>query len=340
MMKSSFCGTHREVGFHWGAEQLSLGRRLLDEVPFPLTDARREYADACVPLYRAHFPEILEEIQGIAEGQRCDAHTLRAVMLGMYAIQPACSVFAVSDGSGALLGRNSDFLTALEPFNLHVCYHLPNASFIGNTTAFVEMEDGVNGHGLAAGLTNVPAHAIAPGFNAGMLLRDVLEHCRDVPSALSHIRKVRAASGMALVLADRTGNIALVERDAGAMEVEFHAGGEGAAFVCAANAFHLPGMRARNLPGIDNWRAEERYETLTRALSAPDARCDAAFARELLSGGRGFLCQYDRNSGHDTVWSAVYHPARGQALLAPGNPARTAFEEVETMCDSCEYPHG
>ena len=55
MMKSSFCGTHREVGFRWGAEQLSLGRRLLDEVPFPLTDARREYADACVPVSYTHL---------------------------------------------------------------------------------------------------------------------------------------------------------------------------------------------------------------------------------------------------------------------------------------------
>ena len=37
-------GTHREMGFQWGARLAERGLRLLDHVPFPLEAERREWA--------------------------------------------------------------------------------------------------------------------------------------------------------------------------------------------------------------------------------------------------------------------------------------------------------
>ena len=146
---------------------------------------------ACEPVYRRYYPEILEEIQGLSEGQQCDGQILKTVLFSMYAIPPfsCCSCFAVSDGENALLGRNSDFLTELEKLNMNVIYRLSDGAyaFTGNTTAFVEMEDGVNEHGLAAGLTTVAPFVRRPGFTAGLLLRYLLEKCRAVPEAVAEM---------------------------------------------------------------------------------------------------------------------------------------------------------
>lgn len=57
-------------------------------------------------------------------------------------------------------------------------------SFSANTTAFVEMEDGVNQWGLAIALTSVFPETIKPGMNVGMILRLLLEKCRSVKEAL------------------------------------------------------------------------------------------------------------------------------------------------------------
>ena len=48
---------------------------------------------------------------------------------------------------------------------------------------------------------------------------------------------------------------------------------------------------------------------------------------ELLSGKYGFMCQYDRAAGQDTVWSVVYDLAHGLIYRAEGNPARVPFEQ-------------
>ena len=55
-------GTHREMGFQWGARLAERGLRLLDHVPFPLEAERRAFAAACHPAYARHFPAALEEL--------------------------------------------------------------------------------------------------------------------------------------------------------------------------------------------------------------------------------------------------------------------------------------
>ena len=61
--------------------------------------------------------------------------------------------------------------------HLNCIYQFTNDSyaFNGNTTACVEMEDGINEYGLAIGLTAVYPTVKQLGLNAGMMLRLFLE---------------------------------------------------------------------------------------------------------------------------------------------------------------------
>ena len=185
MLHTQLHGTHWQIGFQLGAGLARDGHFILDAVPFPITPARLEFARTCLPLCRRWFPAALEELRGLAQGQGCAPDELAGVLFSMYAMPPGpcCSCFALRRGRGALFGRNSDFLTELEEHNANCLYRFSDGgySFVGNTTSFLQMEDGVNQFGLAAGLTSVPPNPPRPGLNAGLTLRLLLESCRDVP---------------------------------------------------------------------------------------------------------------------------------------------------------------
>lgn len=322
-------GSHYEIGLAVGTALAGRGVRLLDQVPFPITQQRLDFAQACLPHYLQWFPAGVEELRGLARGQNCPFPLLAGVLFSMYCLFPQavrCSCFAMRAGAGALFGRNSDFLTSLEEQNSNHLLRFSDGgfSFNGTTTAFVEMEDGVNQNGLAVGLTSAAWAIPRPGLNAGMILRLLLESCTGVSQALDLLSRLPIASGHTLVLADRTGDIALVECCPERLEVLRPDGAH--AWVCAVNSFHLPEMAPYRLAVEDSWQSEERYQTLVRALSANRGnREGAAFAKRLLGGELGFLCQYDRASGHDTVWSTVYDAASGELWRAEGNPGRTPY---------------
>lgn len=329
MLHNKLCGTHYEMGLAFGTELRRQGSSLLDHVPFPLTQARLDFARACLPYYQAHFPAVLEEIRGLAEGQNTDPALLQGVLFSMYALPPSCrcSCFAVVQPHRAFLGRNSDFLTALEGDSRSVLCQFsgPAHSFLGHTTAFVQMEDGVNARGLAAGLTSVHPGAVRPGLNAGMLLRLILETCACVQEALDLLSRVPTASAQTLVLAHRSGEAALVECcPGGYAQIRT---GPSVPYVCSTNVFHLPTMTPFRIPSGDDWAAEPRWQTMERFLSRRARSTDRAALLELLAGQHGFLCQYDRRTGRDTVWSVLYDLTEGTVLRAEGNPARVPFRQ-------------
>lgn len=47
----------------------------------------------------------------------------------------------------------------------------------------------------------------------------------------------------------------------------------------------------------------------------------------LLGGKYGFMCQYDRKTNADTVWSVVYDLKNKQIWRVEGNPGRKKFKE-------------
>lgn len=330
MYHGYFKGTHYESGYRWGSLLLKHQKIILDNIPFKITQERIDYALSCLPIYEKYYPEITEEIQGLADGQRCDVRMLQAVLFSMYAMPPACrcSCFAFASEKEILLGRNSDFLTDLEKLNMNVIYRRTGStySFTGNTTAYVEMEDGINEKGLAVGLTSVYPRQCKPGFNAGLLLRYMLEKCQDVSEAVSCLYQLPIASAQTFTLADTTGKTALAECNGEHIQCTDSLN-ETSSFVCATNTFHLGEMAEYNSPEIDDWFAQIRYETLLSAFCEKGENFNLASAGKLLSGDYGFLCQYDRKTGKDTVWSVIYDLKRHKIYRCEGNPGRRRFKE-------------
>lgn len=329
MYHSRFTGSHYDAGLQYG---MTLQKNGIQPLAGAEQDkCRRDFTEACMLAYERFYPEILEEIRGMADGLGVEAMDIAGFLFSMYCYSygQKCSCFACSGGGMTILGKNSDFAVEIEKLCDSVYYRLDDGySFTGNTTAWTEIEDGVNEHGFAAGLTFVYPVKVAPGLNAGMLLRYLLEKCQTVKEALESLRKLPIASAQTFTLADRSGDIALVECNCDKISVKLPQ--KEKPFVFAANHFVSEEMQGYQYTGIDDCHSHERYHVMEKAFAGCH-EYNTDFARELLSGKRGFMCQYDRRQGMDTVWSSIYDLAGGRIYRAEGNPSRKGYVRDERM---------
>ena len=333
MYHARFKGNHYACGYRWGDLLYRKGKQIAENDTFVITEERRTFANQCIPIYEQYAPELLEEIRGIADGQRIPVSDLLTFLLSMYCfrLDHHCTCFALHHNDTLLLGRNSDFLCELEHLYMNCYYQMDHTyAFNANTTAFVEMEDGVNAYGLAVGMTFVYPNASKPGFHAGMLVRYLLEHCKTTQAALDFLTKVPIASAQTLVIADAGGNIAAVECNCD--HVCVIKASDTKPYVVTSNVFHCEALKSyRLLPGMDDWRAKERYQVADQTLKVQKQAYSVSLAKDLLSGKYGFMCQYDRKTGADTVWSVIYDIKNKQIYRAEGNPARKKYREDKRM---------
>lgn len=332
MYHSRFSGTHYNAGFKWGSLLLKNNIKLDFCATFELTPQRYAFAKECALQYKKHFPEVLDEIKGIADGNQVPAETLHAILFSMYCFEfeNKCTCFAISTDNEIIFARNSDFLVSLEKLYMNCLYNLDNSySFNSNTTAYVEMEDGINEQGLAVGLTFVYPKLSKPGFNAGMLTRYILEKCKNTDEAITALHRLPIASAQTLTLADKSGDIAVVECNP--KEIQIIRPNIGEQFVATANNFNSKEMQPYKNPDIDDWRSSDRYQTARNALQNNKDSYSINFAQDVLAGKYGFMCQYDRKKGADTVWSVAYDLKRKQIFRVEGNPSRKKFKEDKRM---------
>lgn len=140
MYHGRFKGTHYQAGFHWGTMLLKNGKKINDVPTFTITKERQDFANACLPIYQNYYPEILEEIKGIADSQKMSYQDLYTFLLSMYCFEfnNHCTCCALKNNEYILFGRNSDFIVELEKLYMNCLYQLDCAyAFNGNTTAFV-----------------------------------------------------------------------------------------------------------------------------------------------------------------------------------------------------------
>lgn len=322
--------SHYEAGYQWGRRLFCHGKIICNQPTFKINEERKQFAKQCLPLYERYYPEILAEIKGLADGQCGNYEDFCTFIFSMYCFrfEQHCTCIAYHEKGKTLLARNSDFLVSLEKLYMNCLYQLDKGyTFQANTTAFIEMEDGINEYGLAIGLTFVYPKAIQPGLQAGILVRYVLEKCKNVKEAIQALKELPIASSQVFTLADAYGDIAVVECNCHHTEVINAPQG----YIAAANVFHSERLHPFHQDRIDNWRADERYQVANEALKQHKGSYNLLFVKALLSGEYGFMCQYDRTKNADTVWSVIYDITNQAIYRAEGNPRRKKYKRDMRM---------
>ena len=329
MYHARFKGSHYECGYNYGKILKNHGIKIDSCPTFPITKNRIEFGKKCLKIYKEIYPEVIEEIKGFAEGNETSFEFLSTLLLTMYCFNAdnKCSCFAFKNKDNIIFGRNSDFLVNIEKLYMNVLHKLDNVyAFNGNTTAFIEIEDGINEYGLSIGLTFIASKEIKPGLNIGMLIRYILEKCKTVKEALQFLKSVPIASTGTLTMIDNNGEMAVVEcspREIKIIKEENN-------YVKATNIFVSDELKDLNLKDFDNWRALDRYKTIETAFNNNEEK-DLLFSKNLLSGKYGFMCQYDRKTNADTVWSVIYDVKNKKIYRVEGNPSRKEFKEDNRM---------
>jgi len=326
MHEIEFKGTHYEIGNSYGSLAYAKGFRVkrLSHI-----DLDKKFIDESETVVRNVFPEILEEIRGFADGCKGTYEQLTSFLLGIGVNNdaPKCSCFAVKSKTTTFLARNHDYIKA---FKKHTDSSLivPRGgyAFLGQSDVFIGREDGINEKGLGIGMTFVGGGVIKPGINFILAGRYVLEKCDSVNDAVKVLSNMQLSTSQNFVLADHSGDIAVVEASPGKVAVRYPE--PNSSYIIATNNFRDQDMLSFEKTGDRNWyQSLTRYDSIFAALEACPRTVDIAYCKEILSGEHGFVCQYKRWGRFDTLWSIVADLSTVVIERTAGNPSRTKYKE-------------
>lgn len=314
------------MGFHYG-EILHKGISF-DNV-IKLSKEQIAFGMKSLSVCEKVVPKLCDEIRGLADGVHFPYETFACWLLTMYGFDDihGCTCFCFSDGGKTYLARNSDMFPELKSTSESILYRPDQGfTFLGHSTSMVQMEDGINEHGLSVGINFMMTKKYKPGLNTGMLVRHILETCQTVNEAIELINNLPRSSTQNIILADKGGNMAVVECSPYRVVVRKPDPAYG--YLISSNHFIDPAMQTEHANPEDNWyMSRDRYATVQKAMSIMPHGKDNIFAQNILSGKFGFICQYEKQLNFDTIWSTVYSLNDLKIFCAEGNPSKVKFKE-------------
>lgn len=253
---------------------------------------------------RRHMPEFVpvwERLVEVAGGDPRAARFLTFWSPPRYILH--CSQAAIVDADGPALVRNYDLDPALNEGFLFRTAWL-GRPVMGMVDGLSGLADGVNAAGLALSLAFGGRPEIGPGFGVPLILRYLLEVCRDAPDAIEAVRGLPCHMSYNLTLLDRDGRhgtVLLAPDRPAIVTASRHA------------TNHQLGVEWPK-HGRDS-RTMEREAFLAEAIAG--GRADAAALRRRFLAPPLHSRRY--GEGFGTVYTALYRPAAGSVEIAwPG----------------------
>jgi hypothetical protein len=338
-MKVIECGgTPREMGRQTGeALREEIRQHLAVKVPVNETWRDRQLP-IILDVMRRHLPDVLAEIEGMAEGANLpllDAYRLNLGAFGdALSAGEGCTNIVFGGGpDGPLWGKNNDGFAREDKQYRPVCARLtrpakglPQISFL--FCGVIGMSDGMNAEGLAMGHSSV-----------GSVFQQSLHHvpfnlwsyhgrsqCRTTAAFVQHMIAVPlTGKGYSMVCVDRQGVMCSVEAPSPLIQVRRAAGARG---MNCVNCYQLSELKEADQRLPEGKAHALGRQVLLEAAVSGDRVLDAACMGELLvyHGKPGICC----HGGHDllhTEFSVIAMAASGRVLLLEGCPCQGAYTE-------------
>lgn len=328
MYEIELTGSYYEIGHQYGSRLKRAGF-----VPETQSPEKRQFVRDCEPAVEEHAPELLEELQGIADAGDWQLEPIEAMPFAL-GYDAGCSVVAVSgehtvDGTPRF-GRNYDFFRSFGDFSELYRTHPDNRlASIGCSDHWVGRHDGMNEAGLAIGHTFVPNDGSRPGIMFALATRIVLDTCRSVSDAVAFLERIPHARNTNFLLADESGTIALVEASPEGVRTTRPTDGFGA----ATNHFQSDSMLVYE--GTDERKADSeiRLVNLTDWFETRSDPLDTNDLQRVLSDpDRGVCACADESDAEndpvETLWSWTARVGDLVGFLAQGTPDETPYESV------------
>jgi len=334
MYKPRLKGSHYEMGLHYGNLLYKNGVRL-DEI-VKCDEEKLKFGVESMRICQEIYPNVLKEIRGMAEGLHLSYETLGTFIItaGAFDFDIGCSNLAVKTDNGVFFGRNHDMFTVLKKTTETVLYRPDEGYyFVGQGDIMIGKEDGINEHGLAVGMNFVYPKRVKPGLNFMIIVRLLLETCKNTKEAIEVLKKIPASTSHNIILADKSGDMAVVEMCSEATRIRYPEHN----YIVSTNHFNHPDMLKHENRIEENWfMTSDRYTCMEKALHnklhMENTVIDLEFIKSILSGKQGRLCNYDKKLKFDTLWSFCAELKTLNIERAEGNPSRAKFKK-ETRLD-------
>jgi predicted choloylglycine hydrolase len=175
-------------------------------------------------------------------------------------------------------------------------------------------------------MTGVSEKAIKPGVSFCLLVRAVLDKCASTEEAVKLLSDAHICSADNFLLADREGNLAVVEASPDRTRIRRPEKGD--SFIVCTNHFVLSEMQEmENLEdrAKSNWDTLPRYETILAMLGERRGKIDTQYAQRILSNHSGYVCSHQKKIKLSTLWSIIATLNEPQILRAEGSPCRAKY---------------
>ncbi len=231
-----FRGTRKEFGEYYGLRLKEFRHNF-----FRHTNAdtlRRQ-----LKIYERFYPELVQEKLAAAEILHQDPQYLLYEDLAapidaqrrrahQHHYIDACTIFAIHENDKVFVGRNYDWLPEAREFferydldikgvNRYIAFSDESVwgRHVGRRSRKVYAEDAINEYGLYIGLTASKIDKWNYGLTPSHLIRYVAEHCKTTRQALNVFAKMPCAVPKNFLIADATGNLAVIEHSSRSYEI-------------------------------------------------------------------------------------------------------------------------
>jgi len=276
-----------------------------------------------------HFPELLEEIRGVAEGARLQYNSILLETAYPFTAKASsnCTIISASgtmttDGM-PIVGRNYDFLLDFRKCNqLRIVRKDKGFSFVGGTITMLGVEEGLNSVGLFIGDAGWEPRELpsSRGLSSRQVMQLVLENCNSVDTAINLIcqtPKFANNAGACYLLADKREAVVM---EMGLTKSCMRKSEEGMSV--ASNIF-LTSISEEIKPSEPT--ALSRYESARKRLQEDRGRVDNKFMLELLSDHGIPICAHNEIN---TLRSVIARTNQRKMLVADGHPCSSKFEKI------------
>ena len=312
---------------------LKYGKLLYEKANFTLPEINKQKIDFGLESYLEleHFyPEVIEEIQGFAKGINDRPENVGAFLLslGVFNTTGQCSVFAFRNKDATLIGRNYDMLFDFKKFTeSSLIAPRDKYAYISQSDVFIGRSDGINEKGLSVSTSFVDGTEVQAGVSFHFIVRKVLENCENTKQAIELIQGAKVSSANNFLIADKSGDMAVVESATQKSKVRRPEKGE--SFLFITNEFKTDEMKPFDRGGVEWSKSRERYSGLQHHLRSVK-EVDLQKAKEILSDK--CVCLDLKKEKFGTIWSVVANLNELKIERAETKPKITNYK-AETRLD-------
>lgn len=335
-------GDHYEIGRKLGQIMLQVPG-ITEQFQTPAGSFSREDSRQAFKLFDEFCPGINGEIAGFAEVLGIPAERVLYYFLSY--LKPGCSQMAVLPGKTAnghtLMARSYEFGDQVEDLTLFTTAAAGRYAHIGSSLMLFGRADGINECGLAVSQTSagLPVGSLEfarkpriTGLQFWAAIRSILDNCRNVDEALYMAGQMPIAYNINLMLADKTGQAALLETHDGRQAIRRIDSSTASQFLCSTNHIHLEELKQFEPLSMRN--SLVRYEWLTRQLTGSESIAAEDLKRMVSSRyPDGVVCHYyDEFFG--TLRSMVYDVNEGIVQVCFGSPLLNPWHSFRITADA------